>query len=69
MGEGAGEVQKKYSHHEKINEKSSYTPINLKKYSCYGLKKLYKEFDNEKNIPAAWKFSTPSPITFLMVRP
>ena len=23
-------------------------PINPKKYSCYGLKKFIKEFDNEK---------------------
>ena len=23
-------------------------PVNPKKYSCYGLKKFYKEFDNEK---------------------
>ena len=29
----------------------------------------YKEFDNEKKIPAAQKFPTPTPITFLMVRP
>ena len=27
------------------------------------------EFDNEKNIPAARKFPSPTPITFLMVRP
>ena len=31
-------------------------------------KNSYKEFDNEKKIPAAQKFPTP-PITFLMVRP
>ena len=30
-------------------KKNSCTPINPKKYSCYGLKKnSYKEFDNEK---------------------
>ena len=39
-------------------KKNSCTPINPKKYSCYGLKK----------IPAAQKFPTP-PITFLTVRP
>ena len=49
-GGGGGEVQKKYSRKGKLNEKNSCTPINPKKYSCYGLKKnSYKEFDNEKN--------------------
>ena len=33
-------------------EKNSCTPINPKKYSCYGLKlKFMKEFDNEKKFP------------------
>jgi len=32
-------------------------------------KNSYKEFDNEKKIPAARKFPSPRPITFLMVRP
>ena len=32
-------------------------------------KNSYKEFDNEKKIPAAQKLATPTPITFLMVRP
>ena len=33
-------------------------------------KNSYKEFDNEKKIPAARKFPTPPPpITFLMVHP
>ena len=45
---GAGEVQKKNSRKGKLNEKNSCTPINPKKYSCYGLKKFIKEFDNEK---------------------
>ena len=45
----ASEVQKKHSRKGKLSEKNSYTPINPKKYSCYGLKKnSYKEFDNEK---------------------
>ena len=39
-GGGAGEVQKKYSRKGKLNEKNSWTPINPKKYSCYGLKKF-----------------------------
>ena len=38
-GRGVGEVQKKYSRKEKLNEKNSCKPINPKKYSCYGLKK------------------------------
>ena len=29
-------------------KKNSCTPINPTKYSCYGLKNSYKEFDNEK---------------------
>ena len=29
----------------------------------------YKEFDDEKKIPAARKFPTLPPVTFLMVRP
>ena len=44
----AGEVPKKYSRKRKLNEKNSCTPINPKKYSCYGPKTAYKEFDNEK---------------------
>ena len=40
-GGGAGEIQKKYSRKEKLNEKYSYTPINPKKYSCSGLKKFH----------------------------
>ena len=54
-GEGAGEVQKKYSRKGKLNEKkkNSCTPINLKPK-----KDLYKEFDNEKN-SAAKKFPSP----------
>ena len=50
---------KKYSRKEKLNEKNSCTPINPKKYSCYGLKHSYKEFDDKKKK----KFPTP-PITF-----
>ena len=34
MGWGGSEVQK-------LNEKNSCTPINPKKYSCYGLKKIH----------------------------
>ena len=35
---GTGEVQKKYSRKEKFNKKNLCTPINPKKYSCYGPK-------------------------------
>ena len=67
---GAGEVQKKNSRKGKLNEKNSCTPINPKKYSCYGLKKIHTRNFITKKIPAARKFpSPPPPITFLMVRP
>ena len=47
-----------------LNEKNSCTPINPKKYSCYGLKKkLYKEFDNEKKF-LLLKNSPPPPHNF-----
>ena len=38
---GAGKVQKKNSRKGKLNEKNSCKPINPKKYSCYGLKKIH----------------------------
>ena len=66
---GAGEVQKKYSRKGKLNKKKLCTPINPKKYSCYGLKKnSYKKFDNEKKF-LRLENPPPPPITFLMVRP
>ena len=46
-------------------KKNSCTPINPKKYSCYSLK---RNLITKKN-PAAGKFPSPPPITFLMVRP
>ena len=49
-------------------KKNSYTPINPKKYSCYGQKKIHTRNLIMKKIPAARKFPTPT-ITFLMVRP
>ena len=67
---GGGEVQKIYSRKGKLNEKNSCTPINPKKYSCYGLKKKsYKEFDNQKKFLQLENSPSPPPITFLMVRP
>ena len=54
-GEGAGEVQKKYSGKGKFNEKKSYTPINPPKiFMLWPKKKSYKE-----NIPAARKSPPP----------
>ena len=38
---GGGRSTKKYSRKAKLNEKNSCTPINPKKYSCYGLKKIH----------------------------
>ena len=49
-------------------KKNSCTPITLKNIHAMALKNSYREFDNEKKIPAARKFSFP-PLTFLMVRP
>ena len=40
-GEGAGEVQKKYSGKGKLNEKNHTLQLTQKKYSCYGLKKIH----------------------------
>ena len=51
LGGGRAKYKKYiYSRKGKLNEKNLCTPINPKKYSCYGLKlKFMKEFDNEKN--------------------
>ena len=50
VGRGAGEVQKKYSRKEKLNEKkkNSCTPINPKKYSYNGLKKFIQGIRSRK---------------------
>ena len=58
---GGGEVQKKNSREGKLNEKNSCTPINPKKYSCYGLKKSFKEFDNKKKLPRLENSPPPPP--------
>ena len=71
-GVGGGRSTKKYiySRKGKLNEKNLCTPINPKKYSCYGLKlKFMKEFDNEKNFRGTKIPHPPPPITLLMVRP
>ena len=47
--------------------------LTLKKYSCYGKKNSYKEFDNEKKKKNSCGSKIPLPppplITFLMTRP
>ena len=46
-------------------KKNSCTPINPRKYSCYGLKKnSYKEFDNEKNSCGSKILLPPTPHNF-----
>ena len=40
---GGGRSTKKKSRKRKLNEKKSFTLINPKKYSCYGLKKFIQE--------------------------
>ena len=70
-GGGAGEVQKKYSRKGKLHEKKKKIQARqliLKMFMLWPKKNSYKEFDNEKKIPAARKFPSPL-ITFLMVRP
>ena len=64
-GGGSGRSTKKnIPARENKLKKNSCTPINPKKYSCYGLKKnSYEEFDNEKkflrveNSPPHYNFS------------
>ena len=60
-GGGAGEVQKNNSRKGKWNEKNSCTPINPKKYSCYGLKNIHTRNLIAKKIPSARKFPSSSP--------
>ena len=69
-GGGAVEVQKKLRARENLIKKNSCTPINRKKYSCKGLKKIHtrnlitkKKFLRIENSPP------PALITFQMVRP
>ena len=50
-------------------KKNSCTPINPKRYSCFGLKKIHaKNLITKKNFFSS-KIPLPRPITFLMVRP
>ena len=69
MGGRGGRRTKKNSRKGKLNEKNSCTPINPKKYSCYGLKKIHtKNLITKKNSYGS-KIPLPPPISFLMVRP
>ena len=54
-----GEVQKK-SRKGKLNEKNSCTPINPKKYSCYGLKEIHTRNLIAKKNSCGSKIPTPS---------
>ena len=57
---GAGEVQKNISRKGKLNEKNSGALINTKKiFMLWPKTNSYKEFDNEKKIPAVRKFPSP----------
>ena len=67
-GGGAGEVQKKIRAKENLIKKNSCTPINRKKYSCKGLKKIHTRSLITKKNSCGSKIPLP-PITFLMVRP
>ena len=72
-GKGAGDVQTKYSRKGKLNEKNSCTPVNPKKYSCYGLNKIHTRNLMTKKNSCRSKIPlpppSPPPITFLMVHP
>ena len=69
VGRGVDEVQKNIRARENWTKKNSWTPINPKKYSCYGLKKIHTRSLITKKYSCGSKIPLPSPITFLMVRP
>ena len=58
-GGRGGEVQKKYSHKGKLNEKNSCTLINPKKIFILWPKKIHTRNLITKKIPAARKFPSP----------
>ena len=66
-GGGRAKYKKKIRARGKLNEKNSCTPINPKKYSCYGLKKIHTRNLITKKNSCGSKIPLP-PITFLMVR-
>ena len=59
-----GQVQKKYSRKGKLNEKNSCTPINPKKYSCYGLKNIHTRNLIRKKNSCGSKIRLPPPHNF-----
>ena len=63
---GAGEVPKKIRARENYMKKHSCTPINPKKYSCYGLKKIHTRNLITKKNSCGSKIPIPPPITFLL---
>ena len=69
-GGGGGRSTKKIFAQGKIERKKNpWTPINPKKYSCYGLKMIHTRNLITKKYSCGSKIPLPSPITFLMVRP
>ena len=64
MGGGAGEGQKKYSRKGKLNEKNPCMPINPKKYSCFGLKKIHTRNLITKKNSCSSKIPLPPPHNF-----
>ena len=60
-GGGRAKYKKNIRARENEMKKNSCTPINPKKYSCYGLKKFIQGIWWRKKIPAARKFRSPPP--------
>ena len=58
-GGGTGEIEKKIRARDFLMKKKSCTPINRKKYSCKGPKKIHTRNVITKKIPAAQKFPSP----------
>ena len=66
-GGGVGEEQKNMRARENYKKKNSCTPINPKKYSCYGLKKIHTRSLITKKNSCCSKIPLHPPITFLRV--
>ena len=60
-GGGVGEEQKNMRARENYKKKNSCTPINPKKYSCYGLKKIHIRNLITGKISCGSKIPVPSP--------
>ena len=73
-GEVGGRSTKKYSSRWKLLEKNSCTPINPKKYLCYGLKKIHirnlitktNSWSSKIALPFPHNFSNGSSLMFLL---